>query len=102
MSYSDFVYRTPGRNHGPNGKTYDWREVKSEDEKDQALKDGWFDTLPEACGLKVEKTVEKKTEEKSENVSRKDLESKAAELGIKVDGRMKDETIAAKIEEALK
>jgi hypothetical protein len=48
MSYSEIVYKVPGKNHGPEGKTYDWKAVNSKAELNQAIEDGWFNTLEEA------------------------------------------------------
>jgi hypothetical protein len=70
---NEIVYKIPGKNHGPMGKTYDWKPVKSKDEFNQAMKDGWFDTLDEAINgriIDVEPT-------------REEMNKKAKELGLK-------------------
>ncbi|GAG90142.1 unnamed protein product, partial [marine sediment metagenome] len=46
--FMDIVYKIPGKNHGPDGYTYDWSKVDSEKELKQKIKDGWFDTLEDA------------------------------------------------------
>ncbi|MCK5600585.1 hypothetical protein KAR91_01880 [Candidatus Pacearchaeota archaeon] len=51
----EIVYKVPGKNAGPYGKSYDWMPVNSEGELSRALKDGWFNTLEDAVNGKVEK-----------------------------------------------
>lgn len=105
---SDFprlVYKAEGKYVRPNG-TYDFAGVLNEEQYNQKLSEGWFDSLESAITAKT--AVSKPVEAVSEPVSddnapptRKELETKATELGIKFDGRFSDKKIAQLIDEAL-
>lgn len=89
--FSDIVYKCPG-DHQRKGGTFSYMHVQSQEEKDEALSDGWFDSLPEAINGK------------SEDMSpptRSELEAKAKELGLKYTAKTTDvqlaEAIAAKL-----
>jgi hypothetical protein len=60
---TEIVYKVPGRNAGPKGKTYDWIAVKSEAEFEQKLKEEWFNTLDEAVNGKAKELVRARNEE---------------------------------------
>lgn len=45
--FPSFVYRCPG-NHQCNGGTYSYKPVNDYDELGEAIKSGWYETLPEA------------------------------------------------------
>jgi hypothetical protein len=89
----EIVYKVPGHNAGPKGKTYDWKPVKSEDEFLQALEDGWFDTLEDA--------ISGKANEIEAPPSREELKEKAEELGIKYAKNITDKTLFGLIKEKL-
>ena len=96
----EIVYKVPGKNFGPYGKTYDWKPVNSEDELSQAIKEGWFNTLEEAVEDKPVKLVRAREEDgqyKGDDPStpdvdeawiedtaptRDEMEAKAKELGL--------------------
>lgn len=110
MEFPTLVYRCPG-NCQRKGGTYAWHPVKDEAQLDAALADGWFVTLPEAIqahdlpqnpnGKPVAEATKPVVAEDAPP-TRAELEQKAAELGIKFDGRTSDRKLAAVIEEALK
>lgn len=89
MTYPTIVYRTPGTHHASTG-TYDYKGVADESELNGALSSGWFRTLPEA--------IAGEHAEDGSAPTREELEAKAAELGIKFDGRTTDKVLAEKIE----
>jgi len=96
--YSTIVYRDKGPYQRPGG-TYDWRGVKSREEHDQALKEGWFNSMPEA--IKGEHVLIELPPIESPP-TRAELEQKAKELGIKFNKGVKDEQLLELIEKALK
>ena len=82
------MYRCPGAlRHITRGFLYDKREM---DDADKAKAEGWFDTLEEAAGLTAPPVVEPA----EAPPTRDELEQKAAELGIKFDGRWGDKRLA--------
>jgi hypothetical protein len=96
------VYKVPGKHVRPHG-TYDFTGVNNAEELEAKLKEGWFSSLPEAIEpKKVEPIVEVTKEHDVNPPTRKELEEKATELGIKFDGRFSDKKIAQLIEDALK
>ena len=90
---SEIVYKVPGRNAGPKGKTYDWKPVKSEDEFLQALDDGWFDTLEEAINGKANEVEIQPT--------REEMNLKAKELRINYAKNISDKTLLGLINDKL-
>jgi ribosomal protein L32E len=97
------VYRNPGPHRGPKGTTYAYMGVNDAEELKAALASGWRESLSESKAEKiVRETVEAK--EAADDVSaptRAELEQKADELGIGFNSRTKNETLAARIAEAL-
>lgn len=105
MDFPRLVYK--------NADTY--KLVIHEDEFDAAIADGWYENVPDAIAKKPRETVanahapesvpeqpEESPEEESEAPpTRKELEQKAVELGIKFDGRTRDVKLAALIAEKL-
>lgn len=101
MRFPTMVYITPGPHQRPGG-TFAYRGVNDKTELDEALKEGWFRTIPEAVAKKHNEVAE--TEVLGDNLApptRKELEQKAKELGIKFDKKSTDEELAKKIQEAL-
>jgi len=88
MDYPRLVFKVPGTFDCHFG-TYDYRVVKDDGELEVALVDGWFLTISEASAPKQE-LAQKNQASLESTVSRKDLELKASELGIKFDGRTTD------------
>ena len=107
-----FVYKAKGKYQRPGGG-YDYLHVKDDVEFQNALADGWFESLTAAVeALKSKKFAETPVSKPAEPVSepfvddiapptRQELETKATELGIKFDGRYSDKRIAQLIDEAL-
>lgn len=124
MKFEDIVYRCPGEHSLPGG-SYAYRGVKSEEELEKALSEGWFNTIGEAVEGKhlpkvdAEKDEREKLEAEqaekdriaAEEKAKKDAEStpptreemevKAKELGVKFDGRTSDEKLLERINEKL-
>jgi hypothetical protein len=107
--FSEIVYRGYGP-HQRKGGGFSTLGVRSEEELDAALKDGWYRTLPEAIEAhdKPKAIAISASESYVKNVqvnsvsdeappTRAELEQKAKELGIKFDGRTGDATLARKI-----
>lgn len=61
------VYKCPGQHRGPNGTTYSFKGVKTQEETDSLLSNGWSISLDEAVaifkGEKPSVKIEVKTEE---------------------------------------
>ena len=95
--YSSIVYRDKGPHQRPNG-TYDFRGVNSKAEHAAALKDGWFNSMPEAIEGK-HSVVD--LPENDSPPTREELEQKAKELGIKFDKKTSNETLTDKINKAM-
>jgi hypothetical protein len=94
MNFPTIVYRTPGAHHASSG-SYDYKGAADEADLDRALSSGWFRTLPEAMAGDHEELPDNSAP------TREEMEAKAAELGIKFDGRTTDKSMAEKIETAL-
>ena len=94
--YQDMVYKCPGPYIRERG-TFDTKGVNSKEEHEQALKDGWFNTLPEAiAGKSAVINVED-----AKPPTRVELEQKAKELGIKIGSKVSNEELSKLIEKAL-
>jgi hypothetical protein len=87
------LYRVPGAHFGPPGVTYDYRGVDTQEALEAALSDGWHDSLADAMAPPVAAP-----EAAPVPAMRAELEQKAEELGIKVDGRWSDKRLMAEIE----
>src|SRR4051812_33387299 len=96
--YEDMVYRCPGP-HQRQGGTFDTLGVNSKEEHAAALRDGWFNTLPEAIAGKAA-LIELPPAELAP--TREELEQKAKELGIKFDKKTTDDALLEKIDKALR
>lgn len=116
---TEIVYKVPGKNHGPKGKTYDWKPVKSEEEFEQAIDSGWFDTLEEAINGKA-KSLKRARNADGEYIgddpatpdvdeawvsddapTREEMNKKAKELGIKHAKNISDKTLLGLINDKL-
>lgn len=109
---SDFptiVYRCPGPYWGSLGTTYNSIGVTDQAAFDKALADGWSATMPEAIDaflnpvpVRVMAAVPvNETFPDEAPPTRDEMLIKAAEIGLVVDKRWSDKTLAAKIIEAL-
>jgi hypothetical protein len=106
IEFPRLVYRAEGKYVRPGG-TYDFTGVSTQEEYNQKLSDGWFDSIESATEEKhaVSKPVKADSDpvlDDSAPPTREELETKATELGIKFDGRFSDKKIAQLIDEALK
>lgn len=113
MEFPTIVYKVPGKYKAPGGKgrTYDYCGAQDQNEFDALIASGWFETIAaaqDAQNKPVEtmqaapQAVEIQVPADNAPPSRVELEIKAAELGIKFDGRTTDAKLAERIEEALK
>lgn len=99
------VYKAKGKHIRPHG-TYDFLGVNNAEELAQKLSEGWFESLEAAINRPNSTTSNEKPAlepivDDNSPPTREELEAKAAELGIKVDGRYSDKKIAQLIDEAL-
>jgi len=99
------VYKAAGKYVRPNG-TYDFTGVVDAEDLAKKLADGWYPSIEAAVEAKKpqQKPVEPVSEPSVDDnapPTRQELETKAAELGIKFDGRYSDKRIGQLIEEAL-
>lgn len=102
--FSTILYKSPGDQHGPFGKTYKWVGAKSKDEMEEKLSEGWHASLVGACEATniVKKEEEKRVVADNAPPTRKELEEKATSLGVPFNARTKDDVLLAKINEAVK
>lgn len=116
------VYKVPGKNAGPEGKTYDWLGIEKGD-LDKKLEEGWFKTLEEAVSFKPvsprgerlrarEEDGQYKADDPStpdvneayvsdDAPTRGEMEAKANELGIKFHKNIADKKLVKLIEKEL-
>lgn len=95
--FPTLVYKGDGP-HSRAGGTYDYAAANDQEELDAKLADGWFTTLPEAID------AHDKPAAKSDDTApptRKELEVKAKELGIKFTNKTTDTELSASITAAL-
>tara|TARA_R110002124_G_scaffold82957_1_gene217474 strand:+ start:1761 stop:2054 length:294 start_codon:yes stop_codon:yes gene_type:complete len=90
------VYKSPGDHFGPEGKTYSYVAVNTQEELDARLAEGWSETLIEAVSPKGPAIPDDNAPP-----MRVELEEKADQLGLKFDGRTSDNKLSQKIEDAL-
>lgn len=100
--FPTIVYRCPGERPGPPFTTFESIGVSDQDAFDIALTDGWFATLPEAVEAFLT-PAPAATSEPADSAppTREEMLAKAAEIGLTVDRRWSDKTLANKIIEAL-
>lgn len=106
------VYRCPGPAWGPPGTTYSSLMAIDQPALDRALADGWFATLPEAVDAWLNPAPaptrilaavdEDQTYDDEAPPTREEMLAKASELGMAVDKRWSDRTLANRILEAMK
>jgi hypothetical protein len=105
MEFPALVYKAEGKYIRPHG-TYDFVGVNDQQELEQKLSEGWFESLEAAIEGKTAapepvKAVSEPVLDDFAPPTREELETKATELGIKFDGRYSDKKIAQMIDEAL-
>jgi len=91
------LYRVPGPHFGPPGVTYDYRGIDTQEALEAALADGWHDSLTAAMAPPAP-ADDAPAPADDAPVMRAELDQKAEELGIKVDGRWSDKRLIAEIE----
>jgi hypothetical protein len=104
--FPTIVYRCPGDRWGPPYTTFNSIGVTNQEAFDKALADGWFATLPEAVEVFLNPAparvaVVSEPVEDNAPPTRDEMLAKAAEIGLTVDRRWSDKTLANKIIEAL-
>ena len=92
--FPTILYRVPGAHFGPPGVTYDYRGIDTQEALEAALADGWHESLAAAMASPVVAPVPAD----DAPVMRAELDQKAEELGIKVDGRWSDKRLISEIE----
>lgn len=109
LEFPAMVVKYPGTMEKFQDGTYDWRNVADADELQAALDEGFHmgaDVAREAHeAAEADKRIKAANAEKPEDnapPTRAELEAKAKELGIVVDGRMGDKKLAAQIADKLK
>lgn len=105
--FPTIVYKCPGDRFGPPYTTFKSIGVTDRETFDKALADGWFATLPEAAEAYLNPAPDRVAivvePEPADNAppTRDEMLAKAAEIGLTVDKRWSDKTLANKIIEAL-
>lgn len=91
------LYKSPGPHSRPGG-TFAYLPVASEEALATALAAGWFRSLPEAVAGKHD-APEAAGDVPADDAppTRAELEQRAGELGIKVDGRWSDKRLSDEI-----
>jgi hypothetical protein len=104
------VYKCPGRHHGPEGKTYDYKDVT---ELDKAILDGWFPSLVEAVNGELKMSDPDVNEaykdgkglggffKSKKSAERIELEKQASELGLEYHPKLGDKKLKQLIDEKL-
>ena len=95
--FPTILYRVPGAHFGPPGVTYDYRGIDTEEALEAALADRWHESLVAAIKAVAPRETAILPADDAP-VMRAELEQKAEELGIKVDGRWSDKRLIAEIE----
>lgn len=96
------VYKASGP-HQRLGGTFDYKGVNTQEEFDAAIETGWYATLDEAVAPKLQQVGgTPQTQATDAPPTRAELEQKAAELGLKFDGRTGDKKLGEMIADALK
>jgi len=95
--FPTLVYKGHG-SHSRAGGTYDYTDATNQEDLEAKLADGWFATLPEAIDAHDKPVVKS---EDNDPPTRKELETKAKELGIKFDKKTTDAELSDAITAAL-
>lgn len=114
MAEETFMLVRVGKQWQLESGWYDLLVVNTKDELDAALADGWFldQYAAKAAALAAQPAAAAGAGDAGANAAvvpadaapptRAELEQKAAELGVKFDGRVSDKTLAERIAAALK
>lgn len=95
--FPTLVYKGKGP-HSRAGGTYDFAAAGNQEALDAKLADGWFTTLPEAIDAHDKPVVKS---DDNAPPTRKELETKAKELGIQFGKKTTDAELGASITKAL-
>jgi len=95
--FPTIVYKGKGP-YSRAGGTYDYASANDQDELDAKLNEGWFATLPVAIDANDNPQPVSADDAPP---TRSELEAKAAELGIKFDGRTTDKKLGQLIQDKL-
>jgi hypothetical protein len=95
--FPTIVYKGKGP-HSRAGGTYAYAGADNQTDLDAKLDDGWFATLPEAIDAHDKPVVKS---DDNAPPTRKELEAKAKELGIKFTNKTTDAELSAAITAAL-
>jgi hypothetical protein len=106
MSFPTIVYRCPGPHFGPPGTTYQSNGVVDQAALDKALGEGWYASLSDAVDTFLNPAparvaIVSEPLEDDAPPTRDEMLAKAVEIGLAVDRRWSDKTLANKIIEAL-
>ena len=93
--FPKMLYRSPG-SLALAGGTFSTLIVQGQDEQDDAVAEGWHVSSPKAKAAFDAPPSDAETAPPT----RAELEQKAAELGLKFDGRTGDKKLAAMVSEA--
>jgi hypothetical protein len=107
--FPTIVYRCPGPHWGPPKTTYESIGVADQSAFDKAIAEGYFATLPEAAEAYLNPPTIRlvaavpldETFPDEAPPTRDEMLTKAAEIGLVVDKRWSDKTLANKIIDAL-
>lgn len=102
--FPTIVYRSPGPHRGPRGTTFDYLGVDDEAGMTAALSEGWHKTIDAALGVGKVIAAAEVLDDAIDEISpatRKELEQKAKQIGVKFNARTRDEVLAERIAEAL-
>lgn len=90
MNFPTIVYKLKGP-YFRKGGTFDYRGADDQETYDKLKAEGWLDSLADPIAVADDSEP-----------TRAEIEAKAAELGIKFDGRTTDAKLLARIDEELK
>jgi hypothetical protein len=104
IQFPTIVYKSPGSRRNAHG-TYDYVGVKTQEEFDRRIADGWHPSRAAAfASLKQPQPPEVTSSPApipDDQPTRAELEQKALALGLKFDGRTTDKKLLERIEQAL-
>lgn len=103
MEFPTLLYKVPGKHFG----NYDYKGCPDKEAYADLKVQGWHDSIEEArAGGHAEKVIDAAQEleaaiDEISPPSRKELETKAKELGLSFNHRTKDEVLAKRIADAV-
>lgn len=103
IEFPTILYRCPGKFPGSEGTTFDSVGVENIEECKELLKQGYHLKMGDAIdAFKNPKGRKEEVDEGEQEIgyNRKELESEAQKIGLKVDSRWSNETLQKKINES--